>query len=77
MHTIRVWFAKRDEACYISHLDLQRVVQRALKLARVPVWYTQGFNPHIYLTFACLLYTSHRNRPGADDAGGQQPYPGI
>ena len=55
MHTIRVWFAKRDEACYISHLDLQRVVQRALKLARVPVWYTQGFNPHIYLTFAMPL----------------------
>ena len=55
MHTIRVWFAKQDEACYISHLDLQRVVQRALKLARVPVWYTQGFNPHIYLTFAMPL----------------------
>ncbi len=55
MHTIRVWFAKRHEACYISHLDLQRVVQRALKLARVPVWYTQGFNPHIYLTFAMPL----------------------
>lgn len=55
MHTIRVWFAKQDEACYISHLDLQRVVQRALKLARVPVWYTKGFNPHIYLTFAMPL----------------------
>ena len=55
MQTIRVWFVKKDEACYISHLDLQRVVQRALKRSGVPVWYTQGFNPHIYLTFALPL----------------------
>lgn len=55
MQTIRVWFSKQGEACYISHLDLQRVVQRALKCAGAPVWYTQGFNPHIYLTFALPL----------------------
>lgn len=55
MQTIRVWFSKRAEACYISHLDLQRVVQRALKQSGLPVWYTQGFNPHIYLTFALPL----------------------
>jgi len=55
LQTIRVWFSKQGEACYISHLDLQRVVQRALKCAGAPVWYTQGFNPHIYLTFALPL----------------------
>lgn len=55
MLLIRVGFAKEKEACYISHLDLQRVIQRALKKAGVPVWYTQGFNPHIYLTFALAL----------------------
>lgn len=55
MRLIRVGFTKEDEACYISHLDLQRVIQRALKKAQVPVWYTQGFNPHVYLTFALPL----------------------
>ena len=55
MRLIRVWFAKKDEGCYISHLDLQKVVQRAIKKASVPVWYTQGFNPHLYLTFALPL----------------------
>lgn len=55
MRLIRVGFSKQAEACYISHLDLQRVIQRALKIAQVPVWYTQGFNPHIYLTFALPL----------------------
>lgn len=55
MTTIRVWFTKTGEASYISLLDLQRVMQRALKRSGLPVWYTQGFNPHIYMTFAAPL----------------------
>jgi len=30
-------------------------MQRAVKRAELPVWYTEGFNPHIYLTFALPL----------------------
>ncbi len=55
MTTVRIWFTKTGEAAYISLLDLQRVMQRALKRSRLPVWYTQGFNPHIYMTFAAPL----------------------
>ena len=55
MTTVRVWFTKTGEAAYISLLDLQRVMQRALKRSGLPVWYTQGFNPHIYMTFAAPL----------------------
>lgn len=55
MRTIRVWFTKTGEASYISLLDLQRVMQRALKRSGLPVWYTLGFNPHIYMTFAAPL----------------------
>ena len=55
MITIRVWFTKTGEASYISLLDLQRVMQRALKRSGLPVWYTLGFNPHIYMTFAAPL----------------------
>lgn len=42
-------------AKYISHLDVTRCMQRAVKRAGLPVWYTEGFNPHIYLTFALPL----------------------
>ena len=52
MQTIRLWFKKEGLAKYISHLDLVRCMARALKRSGLPVWYTQGFNPHIYLTFA-------------------------
>ena len=44
-----------NEASYISLLDLQRVMQRVLKRSGLPVWHTLGFNPHIYMTFACPL----------------------
>jgi len=30
-------------------------MQRALKRANLPVWVSEGFNPHIYLTFALPL----------------------
>ena len=55
MNTIRVWFTKTGEASYISHLDLQRVMGRAMRRAGLPVWYSLGFNPHIYMTFALPL----------------------
>lgn len=55
MTTVRIWFTKTGEASYISLLDLQRVMGRSLKRSRLPVWYTLGFNPHIYMTFACPL----------------------
>ncbi len=55
LKTVRLWFEKTGRAKYISHLDLVRCVTRALKRSGLPVWYTQGFNPHIYLTFALPL----------------------
>ena len=52
MKIVRVFFSKTGPAVFISHLDLMRAMQRALKRAGLPVWYTEGYNPHIYLTFA-------------------------
>lgn len=55
MITVRISFEKKNEASYISLLDMQRVMQRVLKRSALPVWHTLGFNPHIYMTFACPL----------------------
>ncbi len=52
---IRATFSKIDRAKYISHLDLNRTMQRALKRAGIPVWYTEGFNPHAYIMFPLAL----------------------
>lgn len=52
---LRAVFEKSGRAVYISHLDLFRTMQRALKRSKIPVWYSQGFNPHIYLNFPLAL----------------------
>ena len=45
MITVRISFKKKNEASYISLLDMQRVMQRVLKRSGLPVWHTLGFNP--------------------------------
>ncbi|MDE7278198.1 MAG: TIGR03936 family radical SAM-associated protein, partial [Oscillospiraceae bacterium] len=52
---LRARFEKSGRAVYISHLDLMRTMQRAFKRSKIPVWYTEGFNPHIYLNFPLAL----------------------
>lgn len=61
MQLLRIFFSKTGEAAYISHLDLQRVMARALRISGLPVWYSQGFNPHIYMTFALPLPLMHES----------------
>jgi radical SAM-linked protein len=55
LQAIRVRFTKRGRSKFISHLDLNRCMLRAIRRAELPVWYTQGFNPHPYITFALPL----------------------
>lgn len=55
LKNVRVWFEKKDTARYISHLDLNRCMSRALHKTKLPVWYTEGFHPHIFLTITMPL----------------------
>ena len=48
-------FSKTGRAKYVSHLDLVRAMTRAVRRADIPLWYTEGFNRHPYLTFAAPL----------------------
>ena len=46
----------KDEALrYISHLDYASLLQRAICRAKIPVAYSEGFNPHMKLSFASAL----------------------
>lgn len=58
---IIVSFCKCDEVRFVSHLDMQRLFQRAFRRAGLPLAYSKGFNPHPLLSFATALsvgYTS-------------------
>jgi len=52
---MRAQYTKGNEVRYISHLDLQRIFGRTLRRAKLPVAYSQGFNPHPKLSFGSAL----------------------
>ena len=51
----RLLFTKNGRACYISHLDLMATFQRVFLRAEVPIWQTQGFNKHAYVSIVLPL----------------------
>lgn len=55
MLRLRATFKKTGRAKYISHLDLNRCMLRIFRRSKLPVWYTEGFNPHPYYSFALAL----------------------
>lgn len=55
MRCVRIWFNKTGMSRYISHLDLMRTMTRAIRRSKITLWYTEGFNPHPYMTFSLPL----------------------
>ncbi len=52
---VLIRYARSGPARYISHLDMQRVFARAIRRSGITVEYSQGFNPHILMSFASPL----------------------
>lgn len=55
MSKYRIKYERNENAKFISHLDLMRTMNRALRRANAPLQYTQGFNPHSIMTVALPL----------------------
>ena len=53
--TLRLKFKKVGSLQYISHLDLVRTMSKIITRARLPLWYTEGFNPKPKMIFAAPL----------------------
>lgn len=51
----RVKFNKEDDMIYISHLDIQKVLQRAFRRAGISLVHSQGFNPHPKISYGNAL----------------------
>ena len=52
---IRAKYKKEDDMIFISHLDLQRLLQRAFRRAEINLSYSLGFNPHPKMSYANAL----------------------
>jgi len=52
---IRIIFRKGGVLQWVSHLDVMRTWERALRRAKLPLAYTQGFSPHPRIALASPL----------------------
>lgn len=52
---IRVTFSRGEATKYITHLDVMRFWERALRRAELPVAYSEGFSPHAQIALAAPL----------------------
>jgi radical SAM-linked protein len=52
---IRIKFKKGNALKYISHLDLLRTMERAIRRSKLPIAYSEGFHPHAQVQFASAL----------------------
>ena len=52
---IRFRMKKTGSLQYISHLDLVRTMHKVIVRAKLPLWYTEGFNPKPKMVFAAPL----------------------
>lgn len=55
MKNVRMIYKKGGPLRFVSHLDMNRFMTRLIRLSGVPIWYTEGFNKHPYITFALPL----------------------
>lgn len=62
MKSVRIFFTKSGNMKFVSHLDMNRFMSRALKRAEIPIWYTEGYNPHPYINFALPLSLGFNGR---------------
>lgn len=62
MLRVRAVFEKTGRSKYISHLDLNRCMLRTFRRSGLPIWYTEGYNPHPYYSFALALSLGFESR---------------
>lgn len=54
-NTLRVRFKRGENTKFVSHLDLMKTFDRAIRRAGLPLAYSQGFNPHPSMVFGLPL----------------------
>ena len=52
---LRVVYAKRGRVAMLSHLEVARALERAVRRADLPFAVTNGFSPHMRIAFGAAL----------------------
>ena len=71
--TIRIRFSKIGRVRWTSHRDVARMWERALRRARLPIAYTEGFSPRPKLSFGLALPTGCESEAEYLDVALREP----
>lgn len=52
---LRITYAKQNRLAYLSHLEVTGALERAVRRAELPFGVSQGFSPHMLLSFGSAL----------------------
>lgn len=56
---VRIEYSKGEPVRYLSHLDLMRMFERAIRRAHIPIAYTEGYNPRPKISYGPALATGY------------------
>jgi len=60
-HPVRIRFSKRGKVRFVSHRDLARTFERAFRVARLPMAFSQGFSPRPKVSLGLALGVGHES----------------
>jgi radical SAM-linked protein len=73
-YKIRVRYTRGTLVRYLSHLDIIRTLYRALRRGEIPVAYSEGYHPHIKISFGPPLPLGYISDAEYFDLQLSQPY---
>jgi hypothetical protein len=74
---VRIQFEKRGAIRFTSHKDVMRIFERAFAAAGVPVSYSEGFHPHVRMSFGPPLKTGWESLEEYMDLQLESPMDGM
>src|SRR6186997_871935 len=58
---VRLRYTKRGKVRWISHRDVARALERAFRITKLPLAFTEGFSPRPRVSFGLALSTGHES----------------
>ena len=72
---MRITFAKQGRLALLSHLEVARAIERAVRRAQLPFAVSQGFSPHMKIAFGAALPVGVGGTHEMVDLPAQLPVP--
>jgi radical SAM family uncharacterized protein/radical SAM-linked protein len=73
-YKLRIRYSRGPELRFLSHLDTIRALYRAFRRAELPLSYTEGFHPHVKVSFGQPLPLGYTSEAEYLDLQLTQPY---